>query len=101
MRSLLHDAEYWRNRAEEARQVAAQMKNPESMRTMLEIAVSYDACGTANAREKARPQDSAQRGIGNKHAGCLEGRALLVYRAAVEARCRGPYCSFQKSGYAP
>jgi len=35
-------AEYWRQRAKEARAQAGQMHTPEAKRTMLEIAENYD-----------------------------------------------------------
>jgi len=41
-RPLIHDAEHWRKRAEEARRLAERMMDLESRRVMLEIAKSYD-----------------------------------------------------------
>jgi len=40
--STLHDAEYWRNRAEEIRVQAEQMSKPEYKRDLLDIAIGYD-----------------------------------------------------------
>jgi hypothetical protein len=37
-----HDADYWRNRAEEARAVAVQMLDPHTKATMLAIAQDYE-----------------------------------------------------------
>ncbi len=39
--SILDDSARWRERAEEARTMADEMKDPEARRTLLEIAVSY------------------------------------------------------------
>ena len=41
-RPLVHDAEHWRKRAEEARTLADRLTDLESRRVMLEIAKSYD-----------------------------------------------------------
>jgi len=40
--STLHDAEYWRNRAEEIRVQAEQMSKPEYKRDLLDIAIGYE-----------------------------------------------------------
>ena len=40
--SILHDAGYWRNRAEEARAQAAQMSSAEDKRELLGIAAAYE-----------------------------------------------------------
>jgi hypothetical protein len=42
-RRLFQDAEHWHDRAEDARKLAAQIPDPASRRTMLEIAESYDS----------------------------------------------------------
>lgn len=39
---LLNDAKHWRERAEEARAVAATLNDPEAEQMMLEIAESYE-----------------------------------------------------------
>jgi hypothetical protein len=38
----VHDAAYWRERAEEARAIAEGMADPEAKRVMLSVAASYD-----------------------------------------------------------
>jgi hypothetical protein len=38
----LHNAEYWRSRAEEARAVATQMMEPHTKAVMLQIAQDYE-----------------------------------------------------------
>jgi hypothetical protein len=40
--SLIHDPKHWRERAEEARSHAEEMKDPEAKRTMLDIAEGYE-----------------------------------------------------------
>jgi hypothetical protein len=40
--STLHDAEYWRKRAEEIRVQAEQMSRPEHRRDLLDIATGYE-----------------------------------------------------------
>jgi hypothetical protein len=42
MLPTLHDAEYWRSRASEARAQAEQMFSPEARRQLLEIAAAYE-----------------------------------------------------------
>jgi hypothetical protein len=42
MRPTLHDTEYWRNRAKEARAQAEQMSDPEARRELLEIAATFE-----------------------------------------------------------
>ena len=49
-------AKHWRARAEEARDIAEQLKNPESKRVMLGIAVSYIALAQM-ASKRERPRD--------------------------------------------
>jgi len=56
-RPLIHDAEHWRKRAEEARRLAERMMDLESRRVMLEIAKSYDELAS---RAKARKKDERQ-----------------------------------------
>jgi hypothetical protein len=38
-----HDPQHWRDRAEDARRLAAEIIDPPSRRTMLEIAESYES----------------------------------------------------------
>ena len=40
--ALINDPEHWRSRAEEARAIAGDLKDPEPRRIMLEIAKGYD-----------------------------------------------------------
>ena len=40
--ALINDPEHWRSRAEEARAIAGDLKDPETRRIMLEIAKGYD-----------------------------------------------------------
>jgi hypothetical protein len=55
--SLLDDPTHWRARAAEARAIAAEMKDPEAQRTMLEIAMHYDALAERAARRsKGKPK---------------------------------------------
>jgi hypothetical protein len=42
MSSTLRDAEYWRNRAREARALAEQTSDPEGRRELLKIAETYE-----------------------------------------------------------
>jgi lipopolysaccharide biosynthesis regulator YciM len=56
-RPLIHDAEHWRKRAEEARRLAERMMDLESRRVMLEIAKSYDELAArAETRNKHERQ---------------------------------------------
>jgi len=52
----LHNAEYWRNRAEEARAVATQMKDAHTKAVMLQIAQDYEKLA-----ERAEQRESEQR----------------------------------------
>jgi hypothetical protein len=55
MAQRIDDARHWRSRAEEARELAEQMTNPEAKRIMLGIAVSYVALAQmANERDASR-----------------------------------------------
>jgi hypothetical protein len=40
--ALINDPEHWRSRAEEARAIASDLKDPEPKRIMEDIAVGYD-----------------------------------------------------------
>ena len=40
--TTLHDGDYWRNRAEEARAQAEQMSSPKNKRELLDIAAGYE-----------------------------------------------------------
>jgi plasmid stability protein len=54
----IDDARHWRARAEEARELAKQLANPESRRIMLGIAVSFVALAQlADERDKAKRRD--------------------------------------------
>ena len=56
-RPLIHDAEHWRKRAEEARRLAERMMDLESRRVMLEIAKSYDELAVrAETKDKDKRQ---------------------------------------------
>jgi plasmid stability protein len=50
------DARHWRTRADEARELAAQMANPDAKRIMLGIAISYVALA-----KMATERDAAKR----------------------------------------
>jgi hypothetical protein len=54
---LLYDPQYWRNRAEESRAIAATMVTAEGRRTMLEIAKMHD--DMAAMAERIRESDVA------------------------------------------
>jgi hypothetical protein len=47
---LLYDAQYWRDRAEEARTIAGTMVTAEGRQTMLEIAKLHDRMAAAAER---------------------------------------------------
>jgi hypothetical protein len=54
--SQLMDAEYWLERAEEARAQASAMRDPDARRTLLEIAENYrQLADQAEARRKTSP----------------------------------------------
>jgi hypothetical protein len=53
------DPEYWRERAEKARLVADQLRNADSRRVLLSIAVSYDMMAE-QAAELAGESDNAR-----------------------------------------
>ena len=55
------DPEYWRNRAEEARAIAVQMKDPHTKATMLAIAQDYESSpsGPKRGRTTARVEAPA------------------------------------------
>jgi len=50
----LHDAEYWRKRAEEIRVQAQQMSKPEYKRDLLDIATGYDQLAKLAEEKKPR-----------------------------------------------
>jgi len=50
--STLHDADYWRNRAKEARQQAEEMSNTEDKRELLDIAKGYERLAELAAARK-------------------------------------------------
>jgi hypothetical protein len=57
--SILDDPKHWQERAEEARSIADQLKDPESRRMMLRIADDYDRLAAhAGPRMKARAAQS-------------------------------------------
>lgn len=56
MPQRIDDARRWRARAEEARDLAEQLTNPESKRIMLGIAVSYVALALM-ADKRTMPKD--------------------------------------------
>jgi len=58
--STLHDAEYWRKRAEEIRVQAEQMSRPEHKRDLLDIATGYEQLGKLAEDKKIRGGVSAR-----------------------------------------
>ena len=52
MQSTVHDAEYWRRRAEEARAQAEQMSSAEDKRVLLDIAKAYERLAELAANKK-------------------------------------------------
>jgi DNA-binding ferritin-like protein len=54
--SLIDDADYWRKRAEEARALAEQMKDPHTQSLMLGIAESYDKIAKWAAERTGEPR---------------------------------------------
>jgi hypothetical protein len=55
-----YTAEYWRQRASEARAQAEQMSDPRARQQLLEIASAYDQMATragTNARPNAKPAE--------------------------------------------
>ncbi len=44
-KKLFYDSQHWHDRAEDARKVAAQIIDPISRQTMLEIAEGYESLG--------------------------------------------------------
>jgi hypothetical protein len=51
----LWTSEYWRDRAEEARARAGEMRDPEAKTTMLRIAEMYDSLAERVARRASQP----------------------------------------------
>ena len=54
MRSLLDDAEYWHNRAEEALVIGEICSDPEAQRILFEIAAKYEGLAKWAAEREAR-----------------------------------------------
>jgi DNA-binding ferritin-like protein len=52
--------EYWRNRAEEARTLAEQMKDPQTKALMLGVAESYEKIAKWAAGSAGEPSSNAQ-----------------------------------------
>jgi hypothetical protein len=62
MLSLLNDVTHWRNRAEEARGLAAHLTNSEARRVMLSVAEGYDRLAQdGEARIAARTRRVGER----------------------------------------
>ena len=57
---LLTDVQYWRDRAEVARQVAELCRDPTAKRTMLSIATDY-ARFAERAEQRLRSEDKSER----------------------------------------
>jgi hypothetical protein len=57
-KKLFHDPQHWHDRAEDARQVAAQILDPISRRKMLEIAESYKSLARRAAKRLNEPENS-------------------------------------------
>jgi hypothetical protein len=58
--SILDDPEHWRNRAEEPRNVAEQMSDPEAKRTMFRVASDYEKLAAhAELRARKKSQSSS------------------------------------------
>jgi hypothetical protein len=55
-KKLFYDSEHWHHRAEDARKLAAQILDPVSRRTMLEISESYESLARRSAQRL--PQSS-------------------------------------------
>ena len=59
--SQRYTADYWRQRAKEARAVALQLRHPDRRRTMLDIAAAYERmargadCSATRANESQAP----------------------------------------------
>jgi len=59
-KKLFHDPQHWYDRAEDARNVAAEILDPISRRTMLNIAESYESLARrATEQLQAQNQDEA------------------------------------------
>jgi hypothetical protein len=59
MLSIFDDPAHWRERAQEARIIANQLKDPEAKLTMLDIAAGYELlAGGAEQRNKRTPKES-------------------------------------------
>jgi len=57
-----YDAKYWRDRAEEARARASEMRDPEARGTMKRIAELYDSLATRLEKREAPPSDGPATG---------------------------------------
>jgi hypothetical protein len=55
---LFRDPEHWHSRAEDARKIAAQIIDPVSSRTMLEIAEAYESLARRAAHRLLDPKKS-------------------------------------------
>jgi hypothetical protein len=51
-KSIKHDPEHWRRRAEESRRIAERLDDPAAKQTMLEIAASYEQLAILAAKGK-------------------------------------------------
>jgi DNA-binding ferritin-like protein len=58
--SVVDSPEYWRNRAEEARTLAEQMRDPQTKALMLGVAESYEKIAKWAAGSAHEPSSNAQ-----------------------------------------
>jgi hypothetical protein len=61
-KKLFHDPHHWRDRAEDARRLAAEIIDPPSRRTMLKIAESYESLAR-RAEQKMQELETSKRDL--------------------------------------
>ena len=60
-RAFINSPDHWRDRAEEARAIAGELRGAEPQRIMLEVAAGYDRLAELAERQLAVAPDSAGR----------------------------------------
>jgi len=84
-----YNSEFWRLRAEEARALAKEMKEPESQRAMNKVAYEYEQLGLQRAHEEAGVAFDASREALREKIGHSSPQELAKLNADVDRKWLG------------